>query len=578
MSIFKKILKLFNKEHKIKFGIIILGSIFVSIFEVIGIFSIGPLIAMVTDPSVIFSKKYLYTVYNYFNFVDTHYFTICYGIFSLVLISGSNLFFLKMLIVTLRFSSTNAIFLENKLLNNYLYQPYNFFLNRDSSSLSKNILSEVGRISGGIVTPIIGLISKAILVLIIISSLIFINFSYSLLIFFIFLLTYCCIYFFVKSKTLKLGKLSEQSNLNRYNILNKAFSFFKMLKITNTEKYFLSDYNFSSKNYNDSNASSLILSQSPRFIIEIVAINIMIIFILYLFNHDNSNNALAVVSVYAFAGFRLIPAFQDIYRSYNLINFYQIGLDKILLDLDLDCKLDQLKKEKNLKSFNTIKICNLSFNYNYESKKILNNVNIEISKGDHIGFIGKSGSGKTTFLDILIGLLKPTEGTIYVDDLNILNIPISWKSKIGYVPQNPFLIDGTIQENIAYGVEKNKTNLVEIEKSAKAADIYNFINSLPDKFGTQVGERGVRLSGGQIQRISIARALYKNPDVLVFDEATSSLDSHTEKKIIDAISKLSNTLTVLIVTHRLETLKNCNKIYKVENGKILLNDKSFSSQ
>ena len=228
MLILKKIFKLFSKEQKIKFIIIILGSIFVSIFEVFGIFSIGPLIAIVIDPSVIFSNKYLYTFYNYFNFVDVRYYIICYGIFSLILISSSNLFFLIILIHTLKFSSINACYLENKLFSNYLNQPYSFFLKRSSSSLSKNILAEVRKISGEITTPIISLISKSILIVIIISSLILINIIYSLLIFLIFFLTYCCIYFFVKLKNIELGKLSEYSNLNRYSILNKAFSFFKM--------------------------------------------------------------------------------------------------------------------------------------------------------------------------------------------------------------------------------------------------------------------------------------------------------------------------------------------------------------
>ena len=577
MLILKKIFKLFSKEQKIKFIIIILGSIFVSIFEVFGIFSIGPLIAIVIDPSVIFSNKYLYTFYNYFNFIDVRYYIICYGIFSLILISSSNLFFLIILIHTLKFSSINACYLENKLLSNYLNQPYSFFLKRSSSSLSKNILAEVGKISGGITTPIISLISKSILIVIIISSLILINIIYSLLIFLIFFLTYCCIYFFVKLKNIELGKLSEYSNLNRYSILNKAFSFFKMLKITSTENFFLNDYYFSSKNYNQSNASSLILGQFPRFIIEIIAAHVIILLTLYLFYNENSGQVLSILSIYALAGLKLIPAFQEVYRSYNLINFYQFSLEKVLLDLNLNYKSVQLENVEIFKNFNKIKISNLSFSYESESKKIFSDVNIEISKGDQVGFIGKTGSGKTTFIDILIGLLMPTKGTIYIDDFNISRISNIWKSKIGYVPQNPFLIDGTILENIAYGQERTKIDLFKIEESTKSADIYDYINSLPNKFETHVGERGVRLSGGQVQRISIARALYKNPSVLVLDEATSSLDIHTEKKIMDSISNLSKDLTILIITHRFETLRHCNKIYKVENEKILLDDKSVSS-
>ena len=298
---------------------------------------------------------------------------------------------------------------------------------------------------------------------------------------------------------------------------------------------------------------------------------------MYLFYNENSGQVLSILSIYALAGLKLIPAFQEVYRSYNLINFYQFSLEKVLLDLNLNYKSVQLENVEIFKNFNKIKISNLSFSYESESKKIFSDVNIEISKGDQVGFIGKTGSGKTTFIDILIGLLMPTQGTIYIDDFNISRISNIWKSKIGYVPQNPFLIDGTILENIAYGQERTKIDLFKIEESTKSADIYDYINSLPNKFETHVGERGVRLSGGQVQRISIARALYKNPSVLVLDEATSSLDIHTEKKIMDSISNLSKDLTILIITHRFETLRHCNKIYRVENEKILLDDKSVSS-
>lgn len=284
-------------------------------------------------------------------------------------------------------------------------------------------------------------------------------------------------------------------------------------------------------------------------------------------------NSLPLITLYAFAAYRLLPAIQQIYSSFNQLKFIGPAVDSVYQDIknltSNEIILDN--KDNSLNFKNEIVLKNIFYSYPNSRKKALSNISINFPSKSTVGIVGKTGSGKTTLVDIILGLLEAEDGSFEVDGQKISQNNIqNWQKLIGYVPQDIFLSDCSIKENIALGINTKDINLQQIENVSKTAKLHDFvINNLPDKYETVIGERGVRLSGGQRQRIGIARALYNNPKILILDEATSSLDNNTEKKVMDAIYKITDDITVIIIAHRLNTIKNCDKIFKLEDGKFI---------
>ena len=282
------------------------------------------------------------------------------------------------------------------------------------------------------------------------------------------------------------------------------------------------------------------------------------------------NNSLPMISLYVFAGYRLMPALQQIYVSFTTISYIGPSLDKLYEDIN-NLKSIELNQDQGFLSFNkTITLKNINYNYPNTSRTTLKNVNLSIFAKTTVGLIGTTGSGKTTMVDIILGLLEAQMGTLEIDGQIITRQNSrAWQRSIGYVPQHIYLSDNTIADNIALGIDSKNINLEALEKASKIANLHDFVvNELPEKYQTIVGERGVRLSGGQRQRIGIARALYNNPNVLILDEATSALDNQTEQAVMDAINNLGKNITIILIAHRLSTVKKCDKIFLLEDGKL----------
>jgi ABC-type multidrug transport system fused ATPase/permease subunit len=282
------------------------------------------------------------------------------------------------------------------------------------------------------------------------------------------------------------------------------------------------------------------------------------------------NSALPVISLYVFAGYRLMPALQQIYSSFTQLTFVGPSLDKLTSDIK-NLKPFNENQDKGVLSLNkAITLKNIHYEYPNASRTALKNINLSILAKSTVGIVGATGSGKTTTVDIILGLLEPQKGALEVDGKVITqHNSRSWQRSIGYVPQHIYLSDDTIAANIAFGVEPHDIDLIAVEKAAKIANLHNFlIDELPEQYQTTIGERGVRLSGGQRQRIGIARALYYNPNILILDEATSALDSQTEKAVMDAVNNLRKDITIIIIAHRLATIKKCDKIFLLEKGQI----------
>jgi len=318
-------------------------------------------------------------------------------------------------------------------------------------------------------------------------------------------------------------------------------------------------------------ASSSVIAQLPRFVLEAVAFGGIMLLILYQMKQTGSfNNAIPVISLYAFAGYRLMPALQQIYGSFSKFDFIIPSINKIHSDF-VDLKILSSNLEKGSISLkNILYLENVSYDYPNSSRPALKNINLTIPVNTTVGLIGATGSGKTTTVDIILGLLEPRKGKIKVDEKIITKQNTrDWQRSIGYVPQFIYLSDNSVAANIALGVEPKDINLEAVEKASKIANLHEFIlNELPEQYQTMIGERGVRLSGGQRQRIGIARALYHNPKILILDEATNALDNVTEQAVMDAVNNLSKYLTIILIAHRLNTVRRCDKIYLFDKGEI----------
>ena len=348
----------------------------------------------------------------------------------------------------------------------------------------------------------------------------------------------------------------------------------KEIKLHSLEENFLARFRQPSIDNAKFSAQGLVIAILPRYLLETLSFGGIILLVLYLLQQDmGGNEVVPILSLYALAGYRLLPAIQNVYSARSMIKYNYPAFEIILDDLQ-NIELSQSSKknssgESSISFTKDIKVNDLSFSYNKNEKKIIDSLELKIEKNQSIGFIGLTGSGKTTLVDILLGLLNEYVGEILVDGIKLDNKNIkSWQRNIGYVPQYIFLIDGSIESNIAFGYSKEEIDRTRVLKACEVANLDDFINSLPNNLDTPVGENGVKLSGGQRQRIGIARALYNNPEVLVLDEATSSLDGKTEKGVMKAIENLSKEKTILIVAHRLSTIERCDNIYILNNGKI----------
>jgi ABC-type bacteriocin/lantibiotic exporter with double-glycine peptidase domain len=369
----------------------------------------------------------------------------------------------------------------------------------------------------------------------------------------------------------RIGKKRLVNNQLRFVTVSEAFGAAKEIKIGGLEENYIERFSIPAKIFARTTTSNRVLGQLPHFFFEAVAFGGVMLMILYLMSQKGSfNEALPIISLYIFAGYRLLPSIKEIYGSFVSITFVGPSFDKLHEDM------------KNLKSFNSIQdkgtlsvnkdivLKNVNYNYPNASRTTLKDFNLIIPAKSTVGLIGTTGSGKTTTVDIILGLLEPEKGVLEIDGKIITQQNVkSWQRSIGYVPQNIYLSDDTVSANIALGAKPEEICQKTIEKVSKIANLHEFVvKELPKKYQTTIGERGVRLSGGQRQRIGIARALYHNPKVLILDEATSALDNNTEQAVMDAVDNLSKEVTIILIAHRLNTVKRCDKIYLLEKGKI----------
>ena len=574
MKTLKKFLYLLSHQERKGAYLLLVMILIMALLDMLGVASIMPFIAVLSNPELIETNIILnkmFKVSGMFGVETNQQFLFALGIFVFLFLVISLTFRALTHYAQVSFLSMREYSLGKRLVEGYLHQPYSWFLSRHSAEIGKTILSEVGKIVGKGLTPLIGLITQSAVTLSLITLLILVDPKLTLIVGLTLSIAYGLIYKFTKSFITRIGKESVKVNEGRFAALNEAFGAAKEIKLGGLEQAYIKRYSDPAKILAKDTASLSIIGQMPRFALEAIVFGGMILVALYLMSQSGTfTNAAPILALYAFAGYRLLPALQQIYNNIIRIRFTVPALDSVYYDLKSLQPYSLSQKQEALPLNKNITFKNLYYNYPNASRTALKNINFSIQARSTVGLVGATGSGKTTTVDIILGLLEPQQGTLEVDGKVIdKHNRKAWQRSIGYVPQQIFLSDDSVAANIAFGIDSKDVNQDAVENASKIANLHDFvINELPLQYQTTVGENGIRLSGGQRQRIGIARAIYHNPQILILDEATSALDNLTERAVMEAVHKLRKNITIIMIAHRLSTVKNCDNILLLEKGEV----------
>ncbi len=572
---FQKIFYLLSLEGKKRLYWLILAVVGMAVLDMVGVASIFPFLTVISNPDVIQTNSQLKWVKDRFNFPNRDVFLVALGVCSFIILVINNVLRAQISVALIRFSYFKRYILSKALIEKYLYEPYAFFLNRNTSELTTYLASEIARIVSGVLIPCLQVFAKSLMAFLIIVLLVVVNPAIASVITIIIGGGYVIIYFLLRKILARIGMDITKYSKEIFKVLNEAFGGIKDIKILGKEQIFIDRFSASVKKSSDCSCWQFIIFQMPRYVFEILVFGgILFIAIFIAVIQRNYQGVIPIVGLYAFAAYRLMPTLQQIYQDVASIRSSLFALEVVYQDY-ITCSgnrgKDQIDPNLIFPFSKRIEFRNIAFQYPKAQGLVIENLNLSIKANTIVGLVGGSGAGKTTLVDILLGLLRPLRGELIVDGQMIKDENLrAWQANIGYVPQNIYLCDDTVARNIAFGVPDQQIDLEAVRCAAKLANIHDFIEKeLPHGYETEVGERGIRLSGGQRQRIGIARALYYDPSLLVFDEATSALDGITEDAILDAIHNLAHKKTIIIVAHRLTTVKECDIIYLLEQGRII---------
>lgn len=554
------------------FSLLLILIIFIGFFaELLSIGLVVPLITAMFDKSKIdYYLQFVPEFINIDNFVQNDFIFL-----FLILLVG--VYFLKAFIIFFqnfliaKYCLSVGLYIQDKMIRNYLNKSIDYYNNINSSIIIRNLSTEVALFTQHILIPFFSMITEILVLIGIVGIILYVELKIGLYILLIASLTIFILRSIFVKKLIEWGLERQKHQASSIQKINDIFFLNREIKILKKEDFFLKKLYLSFYKLAKAQFKKKIIQPIPRLTGEILAIVSFSVLIMSLTNDKKTNSEIIIVlALFAACALRLIPSFNRISELYSTFKFSLSCVQVVMKEIKPD-NFNLLQNEYNdinKESFRSLTVENL--NFKYDDKKILDSLNIQINKGDIIGIIGKSGSGKTTLVNILLGFHKINQEIIYN---NIKKKDLrAWLSKVGYVPQDTFMLDETIRKNIAFGVADKEIHDGQVLKAIHDSQLTDTIKSLDAGLNTLIGENGVRLSGGQKQRLGIARALYSNPDVLIFDEVTSSLDLKTEKEFLKSIFALKDKKTILIVTHRPSLLEACNKIYKLENGKLILNE------
>tara|TARA_B100001250_G_scaffold412412_1_gene443544 strand:+ start:7206 stop:8930 length:1725 start_codon:yes stop_codon:yes gene_type:complete len=550
-----------------------------SLTQIVGVASIIPFMALIADLGQLQQDTIIAEVYKLSGLNSESQFVFWLGLSVLIMLFLASIISMYTTWRLSIFANKIGVEIADRLYTHYLKQDWLFHTSGSSAQLTKQIATESLRVNQGVLLPIMHLNANVVFVISMSISIFIFNPIVAIVGIVIFALSYYFIFKLVSLKLLKNGRSISEMYEKRFRLMNEGFGGIKDVLLLGRHSDFIDRFNKTGVVFAYSQGVNAALGHAPRYFMELIAFGSMISLILYLFTSNDGDLSLIlpILSVYAIAGIKLLPAFQQIYNSLATIRGNIAGYEAIRQDLidssEIKPETNKPKTGKKEKSYlnpkKQISLENISFRYPSKEELVLNQMNISIPVKKVIGIVGPSGSGKSTLVDILLGLIEPQKGFLKIDSKIINNQNRrSWQNSIGFVAQAIFLSEGTIAENIAFGLPKNQINLKQVDNVLKLANLNEFVQGLKNGVHTKVGERGVQLSGGQRQRIGIARALYHEADVLIFDEATSSLDGITEKMIMQAVHRFSGEKTIIMIAHRLKTVEKCDKIFFIDGGKV----------
>lgn len=569
---FKKIILLIEPGQFKKLIFLLFLFVFVGFVEIIGVGSIIPFLNSITYSSIDESDNLTKSIYNLIQPSSYKEFLLISGFTVLTLLILSNFFRFLVLWVTSYFVWENQAKMSIRLLSYMMNRPYEDFAKENSADISKDILVETQNFVIGILMPLLVILSQSFICISILIALFLFDALVASLVTLSILLIFGIFYFLIQKPLQKEGAERFKATVERFKIVDESFSGIKLIKLLNKEDYFLNLIQKPSFGFAKAMAFQTYTKGLPRYVFEVVAFGaVVLIALLNIYQGKNINDVITIIGLFAFAGYRLLPSMSQLYGAINSLTFNNAVLERLFNQRELKIiETEEFGFIINNKETIEFSFSNVSYKYNLNEPQVLKNINLKINSPNFISIVGSTGSGKSTFIDILLGLLKPTSGEVLLNDKPLYKFnKKDLATKIGYVSQDIYLFDNSIKKNIAIGVPDEEINLDKLIEASKLAEIHDLIiNDFKEGYDTEVGERGIKLSGGQIQRIGIARALYNESNIIILDEGTSNLDQATEAKVIKNISESEHTKLFIAIAHRLKTTINSDQIILFHNGEV----------
>lgn len=591
VRIIKKFSQLLSKGQKLRVIIISVMMVIGAFFETIGVGLILPLVTAITEPDIITENRYARLVCEILDLHATRTFMIVVIAALIFVYIFKNLYLFLEYYVQYRFICNNRFAVQSRLMEVYLHRPYEFFLNAESGEIVRIVTNDSNN-TFTLLSTVLSFFTEAVVSVALIAVIVVTDPFMALLMAAVLGGTMLLIGQIIKP-ILRSAGLKFQKNFAKMNKwLLQSISGIKEVKVAEKEEYFLNQFSKYGRKAIDSEKKNMVLGQVPRLSIEAFSISAMLAVIaILMWRGREIDTMLPQLSAFAMAAVRLMPSVNRMTASLNQMSYYEPALDKMIEHLSVAERWEQAghlvsadehvvrvtgAQQMDTRDVNghislehQIALSDIVFTYPNADHPVLDHADMVIPVGKSVGVVGTSGSGKTTAIDILLGLLEPQGGRVLADGVDIRDDYSSWLSHLGYIPQMIFMLDDTIRANVAFGISGSEVDDAQVWKALEEAQLKEFVQSLPDGLDTTIGERGVRLSGGQRQRIGIARALYTDPELLIFDEATSALDNETEAAIMESINALHGRKTLIIIAHRLTTIEECDMVYRVENGQIV---------
>jgi ABC-type multidrug transport system fused ATPase/permease subunit len=571
----KKILDLLDTSDRRR-AWALLGMILVmGVLETLGVASIMPFVAVLANPSLVQNSPYLTPIYDWLGLDSPRNFILLLGFLVLVLAVSTTTFKALTTWSVMRFTTTQNFKLSQKLFEGYLHRPYAWFLRRHSSDLARTIFSEVTQVIGGALMPAMQLLAQGTIVLLLLALLVAVDPILALVLAVVLGGIYGAVFWVSRHYVDRIGADRVEAGRERFRVSSEAFGGIKDVKLLGLEPTLLTRFEEPSQRFIRHQLSGQLIIQLPHYALQIMTVTGVLLIVQYqTLKSGGVGHALPLIALYALAGYRLLPAVQRVYSSISSLRFAKAALDVLHRDLvETSIPAERRNQCSNdiIRVNHQLALRNVSYSYPGATTRALADLTITIPARSTIGIVGRTGAGKTTAVDVILGLLDPDKGELIVDCETITAAnKRSWQKSLGYVPQHIFLIDDSVAANIAFGVPRAEIDLDAVEQAARLANLHAFVNDeLDEGYQTRIGERGVRLSGGQRQRVGIARALYHDPDLLVMDEATSALDNITERAVIEAVNNLASRKTIVIIAHRLTTVRRCDLIFLLDHGRLI---------